>query len=304
MHAPLQRRLAGAALVMVVAACSGAPGASPAPTASPSATTEALTADIDVGGRTLHIVCVGPTDTGRPTVIFEHGLGGDYRQWGDVMSGIKATNRACSYDRAGTGMSEPGPSPWTTADQVEDLKALLEGAAIAPPYILVGFSSGGWNAMVYTDRYPDDVAGVVLVDARHPGASARWLAELPPDAAGESEALRGNRAEFTTFEDDPSLNPEGLNLRASSAQALAAEGFGDRPLEALFSGDTSAIWEGLDADLAARLDAVTAELQDELVAMSTKGHGTTVEDAPHEIPAERPDAVIEAIEAVFAALAG
>ena len=89
------------------------------------------------------------------------------------MTTLQETDRGCSYDRAGLGLSEPAPKPRTTGDQVEDLHSLLAAAGLKPPYILVGHSSGGWNVMVYGDKYPDDVSGVVMVDVRPPAFSER-----------------------------------------------------------------------------------------------------------------------------------
>ena len=298
----MTRRLAGPGLALILAACSGTAAPSAAPEETPAATPAPFVGDLDVGGRTLHIVCVGPEDSGRPTIVFEHGLGGDYRQWGDVLGGLKATDRACSYDRAGLGMSEPAETPRTTEDQAADLEALLAAAGIEPPIVLVGFSVGGWNAMVYADRHPDDVAGLVLVDVRPPELSARILAELPAEVEGESEALHGNRAEVTTFEADPSLNPEGLDLRASAAQAAAAD-FGDRPVRFLWVADTAPFWTGLEADLAARLDAVLLAARAELEAEVGDG-GSVLVDAPHEIPGEQPGAVVDAVKEVLAAIGG
>jgi len=301
MRTPTSLALAASCL-LALAACGGTAAPTTAPSPSAAATPAPLVADLDIGGRTLHIVCVGPEDSGRPTIVFEHGLGADFRQWGDVIGSLKSTDRACSYDRAGLGMSQPAATPRTTEDQVADLEALLAAAGIKPPIVLVGFSLGGWNAMVYTDRHPDDVAGLVFVDVRPPELSARILAELPAEVAGESEALHGNRAEVTTFDTDPSLNPEGLDLRTSAAQADAAK-FGGRPVQFLWAADTSEIWAGLDADLAARLDAVGTELRADLEARAD-GAGSKLVDAPHEIPAEQPGAVVDAVRQVLAAISG
>ena len=159
--------------------------------------------DIDVGGRTLSLACVGLTDSGRPTVVFETGLGGDRGVWADVMTTLQETDRGCSYDRAGLGLSEPAPKPRTTGDQVEDLHSLLAAAGLKPPYILVGHSSGGWNVMVYGDKYPDDVSGVVMVDVRPPAFSERIVAALPPKSAGEPEAIQQARSEEAWEKDPP-----------------------------------------------------------------------------------------------------
>lgn len=305
MNKLLTHRITVLGTVALIAACSTNPAATLEPSEPPStAAPEAFVADLDVGGRTLHIVCVGPTDTGRPTVIFEAGLGGDFRTWGDVLGGLKSTDRGCSYDRAGIGASEPAPGPWTTDDQVTDLHALLQAAAVPPPYLLVAHSLGGWNAMVFAERYPAEVVGVVLVDVRPPALSARLLDELPPDTAGESEAIHQNRAELTTFEEDPTLNPEHLDLRTSADQALATSGFGDRPLAVLSAADTAPLWEGLDANLATRLDNVWWELQEGLAELSTAGRHERVEGVDHDIPGGRPDAIIEAILSILAAVRG
>ena len=171
-------RFVGAiAIISTVGACAGSsttPSSAPSASAGAAASAEARdwVHDIDVGGRTLSLACVGPTDSGRPTVVFETGLGGDRGVWADVMTTLQETDRGCSYDRAGLGLSEPAPKPRTTGDQVEDLHSLLAAAGLKPPYILVGHSSGGWNVMVYGDKYPDDVSGVVMVDVRPPQPSA------------------------------------------------------------------------------------------------------------------------------------
>jgi pimeloyl-ACP methyl ester carboxylesterase len=300
------KRIAGVlAIAALLTACSAgatSPGTtSVAAVSSPSPTSGSAeyVADVDIGGRTLHIVCVGPTDTGLPTVIFEAGLTGDLYTWGDVMTALTPTHRACSYDRAGDGGSPPAQTPRTTSDQVADLHALLAGAGVAPPYVLVGFSIGGWNAMVYTDAYPSEVAGAVLVDVRPPQASREWLAALPPEAPDDSEALKGNREELTVFEHDPSLNSEGLDLVKSADEAMETAGFGDRPLIVLSAADTADQWEGLETGLATRLDTIGKDLQARLATLSTQGRQVLVTDTGHHIPSERPDAILDAIEEVL-----
>ena len=300
-------------LIGLIAACTtgapsptsaGAPSAAPsaaAPTSARSApagsaeTSNDLLADLDVGGRKMHILCVGPSDPGRPTVVFESGLGGDAGQWSDVMHELGGTVRACSYDRAGVGQSEPATVGRTTNDQVADLRALLTAADVKPPYVLVGFSLGGWNVMVHEDAYPDDVVGAVMVDVRPPAASARWLEALPVESATESEAIKMARAESTTFDTDPTLNPEGLRLGDSATEAIETDGFGDKPLIVLAAANTAAISAGFEPELGAELERIWWELQDELVSRSSKGRLVKVEDTEHEIPFERPDAVADAI---------
>jgi pimeloyl-ACP methyl ester carboxylesterase len=300
----IRGRLGGAGLALILSACGG-PAASQAPaSATPAATPSAYVADLDVGGgRPMHIVCVGPTDTGRPTVIFNSGLTGEYDVWSDVLVAIKPTDRACAYDKAGVGMSPPAEGPRTVRHQVQDLHALLAAAEVAPPYVLVGHSSGGWNVMVYTADYPTEVAGVVLVDIRPPATSRRILAELPPETPNESDDLHQNRAEVTTFDHDPTANPEGLDLAKSADEALAAGGFGDRPVSILWVEDSSQFLEGLDADLTARLMAVGDQLRKDTEALA-KDPEVGLVATSHMIPEDAPDRVIAAIHSVFERLGG
>lgn len=111
--------------------------------------------------RRLNLYCVG---TGAPTVIFESGLAGNMSDWGRVQPDVGKATRACAYDRAGVGYSDPARRAGTSPNIVDDLHRLLHRALIGPPYILVGHSYGGLNIVLYADRYPNEVAGMVLVD--------------------------------------------------------------------------------------------------------------------------------------------
>jgi pimeloyl-ACP methyl ester carboxylesterase len=271
----------------------------PATAASSASTSEDLLADLDIGGRKMHILCVGPTDTGHPTVIFESGLGGDAGQWSDVIHVLNGSTRACAYDRAGVGNSEPTAVGRTTEEQVADLRALLAAAKVPPPFILVGYSLGGWNVMVHADAHPADVVGAVMVDVRPPAASQEWLKDLPPASATESDAIKAAREESTTFDTDPTLNPEGLRLGDSAAQAIATKGFGAKPLIVLAAADTSAVTDGFEPALGATLVKTWWDLQAELASRSTQGRLVKVENATHEMPFERPDAIADAISEIL-----
>ena len=301
--------MAGAA-TLLVAACSGAPAgapsaastAAPIVTAAPVATSAAnadFVRDVEVDGRKLHVVCVGPIDTGRPTVLFEAGLGGDVETWGAVLSELQKTDRACAYDRLGNGGSDAAPGPRTTTDQVGDLRMLLAELEVSPPYVLVGFSLGGWNVMVHNDQFGEDVVGAVMADVRPPGVSARWLEALPAVAGGESEGIRRSREELTVFEADPSLNPELLDLRASAAEAVATGGFGDKPLVVLAAANTAGITEGLEGELADTFLTAWWDLQQEMAEQSSAGRLEKVEDSTHDMPWERTDAILDAIHEVL-----
>lgn len=116
---------------------------------------------VDIGGRSLNIHCTGE---GSPTVVLEGAVG--YR-WTPIQRELATFTRACWYDRAGHGWSDPGPSPRNSAAVASDLHALLKAAAVPPPYVLVGASGAGFPVRVFAGRHLNEVAGVVLVDAAH-----------------------------------------------------------------------------------------------------------------------------------------
>ena len=131
--------------------------------------------------RSLHLRCTG---TGSPTVIFESGSGSDSTVWFGVSPSIAQVTRTCTYDRAGLGWSDPAPDGIRTIqDSVDDLHALLAVAEVPGPYVLVGASLGGLIVRLYASQFPDEVAGLVLVDGLAPGFLAAALKRLPADVA-------------------------------------------------------------------------------------------------------------------------
>src|SRR5215203_2729080 len=117
---------------------------------------------VDVGGYRMHIICVGQ---GSPTVVLDAGSGGFSAHWVRVQRQVSGTTRVCAYDRAGMGWSEMGPDPRDAKQITSELHTLLGKAGIKGPYVLVGHSLGGVSMQTYAHRYPDEVAGVVLVDS-------------------------------------------------------------------------------------------------------------------------------------------
>ena len=117
---------------------------------------------VDVGdGRKINLHCIG---SGSATVLFDSGLSDWSSIWALVQPRVAARIRACSYDRAGMGYSDPADGPRTPVAIVEDMHNLVHRAGLTTPLVLVGHSLGGFNAKLYAVLYPADVAGVVLVD--------------------------------------------------------------------------------------------------------------------------------------------
>src|ERR671916_981315 len=117
---------------------------------------------VDVGGYSLHINCVGQ---GSPTVVLDAGSGEMSAQWVRVQQEVSDTTRVCAYDRAGMGWSEMGPEPRDARQISSELHTLLSKAGIEGPYVLAGHSFGGMYMQTYAARYPEEVAGVALVDS-------------------------------------------------------------------------------------------------------------------------------------------
>ncbi len=124
----------------------------------------------------LHLYCEGEPASETPTVILIHGAGDNSTIWSLVQHEIAKDYQVCSYDRAGYGWSDVGPSPRSVEQNARELQMLLSAAGIEPPYLLVGHSLGGLIARQYAAEYNQQVAGVVMVDS----TNADELAELSP----------------------------------------------------------------------------------------------------------------------------
>lgn len=132
---------------------------------------------VDIGGRRLHAVVSGQ---GGPTVVVIAGAGDSSYTWVHVQRALSRFAKVIAYDRAGMGSSDPGPAP-TPAQFVSDLAVLLDRLGVAGPSILVGHSLGGLIARAFAQRYPERVAGLVLVDST-------------PEAVAGSTAVRAGFA--------------------------------------------------------------------------------------------------------------
>ena len=264
---------------------------SPTPLAEPYTHAQRL---VDIGnGRKLNIYCMG---SGSPTVIFDSGLetGSGTLPWAHVQPAVARFARACSYDRAGDGFSDPGPLPRDSDAVVSDLHALLDRADISPPYILVAHSIAGLYEPLFAARYPSDVAGMVLVDPSAPGQEELLSSQFPKYAAFEAQqtaALHGAPAsEFESFAKD------GAELNS------AMDGYGAMPLIVLTSiDDIQAIQQpmGASSGQIATVQQGWIALHDRIAAQSSRGLNCVIAGSGHYIQIDKPDAVIDAVRQVI-----
>lgn len=247
----------------------------------------------DAGGVNLFIECLGD---GSPTIVFDSGWGMDSNAWWNVIPKVLSQTRVCIYDRASMGQSDVQSGLRTSGQMVEQLHTLLGSAGIEGPYILVGHSLGGMNMLVFANRFPGEVAGVVLVDSAHPDQDDRSLAVLPTPAPDETKILTSLRDPTFSNPEDPGF-PEPMNWDEILAQVRAVKSLGSIPLTVLVAVDpTRTYWRGeVSPDLAASLDKVWLDLHKEYTQLSTNSSLVLAEHSGHYIQNDEPQLVIDAI---------
>jgi len=246
---------------------------------------------VDVGGYRLYVNCAG---SGSPTVVLEAGLWQSSAYWESIATAVAADTRVCVYDRAGRGQSDPAPGPQDGIAIATDLHALLDGVQVDGPYLLVGHSSGGVYVKIFASEYPDEVAGMVLLDAQPIEA----LIELPNypafyDRTRTISALAPSLARLGVF---PvafarSVRDEFAELPTALQQAAALTSLGDRPL--------------IVVTAAAEAEEGWPPLQERMLNLSTNSVHRVLADATHASLIEdesdaavASQAILDAVESV------
>ena len=145
---------------------------------------------VNVNGYKMHIYCTGD---GSPTIILDHAGGGSSMDWALIQPRLAEHTRVCAYDRAGYGWSDYNPAPRTLKQQVSELQGLLQAVHEQGPYILVGHSYGARVDRVFAATYPDEVAGIVLMDAGLLYDDPRYPAETLANFESENNMIRTAR---------------------------------------------------------------------------------------------------------------
>jgi pimeloyl-ACP methyl ester carboxylesterase len=287
---------------------------------------------VDIGGCRLHLACQGE---GSPTVVMEAAIGETGLLWSLVQPAVAQRSRACVYDRAGLGWSDPSPRPRTAAVMVEELRNLLTNAGVPGPYVLVGHSFGGLLVRLYAARHPQEVAGLVLVDAAHedqyrraPSEIRELLAQVEEQTRQQLEGLKAliesgsldagmlpvppglPAAAAETFRALVAASPKHVETLLAEQQAVGAihaeltaariTSLGDLPMVVLSHGQPMAM-PGMTEEVNQANERLWQQLQAELAALSSRGRLVVAEGSGHYVQLERPELVIEAINEVVAA---
>ncbi len=255
-------------------------------------------ATIDLGGRRL---AFSQSGVGSPAVILETGLGAEAAEWAGVQQSVARSARVISYDRAGRGASEAAARGRPASALVEDLRGLLKLAEAPAPYLLVGHSFGGLLVRLYAHRYPQDVAGIVLVDSLHEDQFDVFGERFPRRVPGEPAALTQQRAFWTGGWRRTDSTTEGIDLPASLAEGRQVRCLGSVPLRVIAAG---AFFHNplVPTERRAELQRCWEGLQRRLLSLSADSHYTLVPDSGHFVQREYPEVVSGAIDAMLSQL--
>lgn len=311
------RRLASLALCLLIGSSALAVRGAVAADASEVGARPDVAGLVDAGGgRRLFLECRG---RGGPTVVLESGYRSRADVWSDpamlaagaggtpVLPGIGEFTRVCAYDRPGTATvvggkivpsrSDPVPMPRTPRAIVDDLHALLRAAGEPGPYVIAGHSIGGLLARLYASTYPDEVAGLVLVDAasermRAHLPRARWAAyerfvERPPPPLDRYPDLERVDVDVATDE----------MLRAAAAQPLRPV-----PLVVLSKGRPFGLPSRAPGFTAAAVERAWRQAQDGLPELSPCAGHVIAASSDHDIQFHQPRLVVEAVRQVVGAV--
>jgi len=268
---------------------------------------------VAVDDRMMHINCIGQ---GSPTVIFELGVGSASAAWSDVHKQVSLLTRACAYDRAGLGYSEPTDQPLRSSNVVRRLQELLRAAKIEDDLVLVGWSAGGVYIREFYRRYPERVAAMLFVDSSHEQQATR----MPQTSGNDSDPMLKIAKHLAPFgfvrmsgildrrvDRGPGSDEFKARLKAVYNQShildtvwRESEAFnldinasqppsfvGDLPLIVLTRGISDTSPQESDA---------RNELQQELTQLSSNGKQIIATESGHHIYADQPRLLIESVE--------
>jgi pimeloyl-ACP methyl ester carboxylesterase len=267
------------------------------------------------GGRRLYLECHG---SGSPTVILEAGYGNSGGIWSEpphlgktsVAATVASFTQVCVYDRPGTGLdpddterpslSDAVAQPRTASDVVADLHTLLHLAGVPGPYVLAGHSMGGLFARLYTSMYPEDVAGIVLVDSRPDGLFDQLRPQMTPEQWGALMWI------LLTPPDREGVDRYGLEdydvsgLDAVMSEAASTAPLGDMPLAVVAHGLPWGVPASISGFSPEAMDSAWYLAEKNLALLVPYSRFFVADDSGHFVQLDQPEIVTEAIREVVA----
>jgi pimeloyl-ACP methyl ester carboxylesterase len=277
--------------------------------------------------RRMHMSCAGQ---GAPVVLLDYGAGGTAkRDWADLATQMAAAahTTVCAYDRAGRGLSDPASTPRDAFAVADDIHAMVNNAGFNSPIVLVGHSLGSYHVRAFANGQAIRTAGLVLVDPSGDGQVERFNAKIPKvmeiqkamfEAQAELDCVRRLVAQPVP-PDDPLAqqcggnDPEAIWATASEIEQMpgastqqlisSRRSYGDMPLIVLTRTDYEKdMPPDFTAEDKAAMRSVWETMHAEMAALSTRGEQRFIPNAGHYIQRDAPDAVIQAVSDVVAAV--
>jgi pimeloyl-ACP methyl ester carboxylesterase len=286
--------------------------------ASPAAASGDFAGLVDIGGgRHLYLECHGE---GSPTVVLEAGYRASARYWTDdllqpdaprtmVLPAVAAFTRVCAYDRPGTyasigaddfvSRSDPTAQPRTAPEVVADLHALLQAAEIPGPYVLAAHSLGGLFARLYASTYPDEVVGLVLVDA----FSERLETLMSPEKWAALVRLNQSVGTDEVIPIPGYGDVETLKWGTYNAvvrEAVAASPLRPMPLAVLAHGKPFPQAADAPGFATGEVEAILLNVTEDLATLVPNARFSVASESGHDIHQDQPELVTEAIRQVVA----
>jgi pimeloyl-ACP methyl ester carboxylesterase len=282
---------------------------------------------VDIGGRTLNIYCSGE---GSPTVVFVSARTAPGYVWTPTQRGVSAFTRACWYDRADLGWSDPGPDPEWADAAARDLHRLIQNAGIRPPLVLVGHSFGGYVIRLYHDAHRGETSAMVFVDTALEDAGTiqgmphREMPRIPRRVILGLSTVLGQLGMIRFMASEPGPPPKHWTAaewdilarlgqqrnvlmadakmgpgRASDDLVRAAGGLEEMPMIVLTQGKPSS-----PSAAGAGVLRGWTELQRQFAQRSRRGRQVLVPDSGHAMPQEAPEAIISAVREMVTTVRG
>ena len=240
-----------------------------------SCTTLKNTNQVQLNGKTVEFITKG---TGEPTIVFETGMGPTIDTWNTVLDSLSKHTRVYAYNRPGYGKSTIKNPPKSVVEVAKQLRENLSSQNIKPPYILVGHSAGGLYINMFARLYPDEVVGVVFIDASHPKQFEYFK---------NNHSLLYDILVTATKKGDRTYEYDIVQTTLNSFNN--APEFPNIPVSVLTAGKKSSPLE------TQKLRDKWLQFQKELVNLSSESKQIIVEESGHYIHKKSPDITISEI---------